>query len=307
VEGKDMKIVSLRAGNHAQARGLLGLVHGERVFDISARTGIADFMELLAAAKARGLTLKGWLEQTAPAMESGTPLADYSQLEAGAPGDVSLTLPLVPAEVWGAGLTYERSRDARVRESSLPYLYDMAYRDERPEIFFKDTGRRTVGPGEAIGVRADSTWTVPEPELAAVLGEGGEVVALTLANDVTARDIEARNALYLPQAKIFAGCCALGPALVPAEGADLYRLEVCCRILRDGKPVFEGRTSTRLLRRRLEYLASYLLRSNPIPVGTVLLTGTGIVPPDDIALRPGDVVTVEAPGIGVLRNPVVQV
>ncbi|MBC7340007.1 MAG: fumarylacetoacetate hydrolase family protein [Firmicutes bacterium] len=303
-----MKIVSLKVADaRTGARPMLGLVLGDLVFDLSAQAGASDFAELLREAGARHVPLQQWLREIADEIQGGQPVARYSLLESGAAEGMALGLPLVPAEVWGAGLTYERSRNARVEESVLPDLYDRAYRDERPELFFKDSGRRTVGPGEPIGVRSDSTWTVPEPELALVLGEGAEVVAVTLGDDVTARDIEAQNALYLPQAKIFDRCCALGPALVPAREVDLYDLEMRCRIIREGRVVFEGATSTRLLRRRFEYLVSCLVRSNPLPAGTVLLTGTGIVPPDDVALRPGDMVEIEAPAIGVLRNPVAQV
>jgi 2-dehydro-3-deoxy-D-arabinonate dehydratase len=271
-----MKIVSLQvADSRAGARPILGLVLGDLVFNLSARTRASDFAEPLMEAGTRHVPLQQWLREIANEVKGGQPLARYSQLESRAAEGVALGLPLVPAEVWGAGLTYERSRNARVEESALPDLYDRAYRDQRPELFFKDTGRRTVGPGEPIGIRSDSSWTVPEPELALVLGEGAEVVAVTLGNDVTARDIEAQNALSLPQAKIFSRCCALGPALVPAWEADLYDLEMRCRIIREGRVVFEGDTSTRLMRRRFEYLVSYLVRSNPVPAGTVLLTGTG--------------------------------
>lgn len=303
-----MRIVALRVKDEGgDARQLLGLAVGDLLFDLSARTGARDFRGLLEAAGASGESLGRWLGRVAGELGGTTPLARYADVEAGRVAGLALALPLMPAEVWGAGLTYQRSRDARVEESTLPDVYERAYREERPELFFKDSGRRTVGPGEPIGVRSDSSWTVPEPELALVLGEGAEVAAVTLGNDVSARDIEGDNALYLPQAKTFARCCALGPVLVPASEVDLYNLEMVCRIIRDGRPIFEGATSTRLMRRRFDHLVSYLVRSNPVPAGTVLLTGTGIVPPDDVALRPGDVVEIEAPGIGVLRNPVVAV
>jgi 2-dehydro-3-deoxy-D-arabinonate dehydratase len=184
-----------------------------------------------------------------------------------------LAIPVEPPEVWGAGVTYERSRDARVAESDAKDLYLNVYEAERPELFLKDAGcRRTVGPGEALGVRSDSAWNVPEPEIAVVLGDGGTPAGLTIGNDVSSRDIEGTNPLYLPQAKIFAGACALGPAVLVPD---------------DWEAALE------------------LLRANPVPPGSVLLTGTGLVPPDDFNLEPGHVVEIHVPGIGTLTNPVV--
>src|SRR5579862_155585 len=216
-----------------------------------------------------------------------------------------LEVPVVAPETWAAGVTYERSRDARLRESQVADVYDLVYDAERPELFLKDAaGRRTVGPGEAIGVRADATWTVPEPELAVVLGSGGEPLAVTIGNDVSSRDIEGANPLYLPQAKIYAGACALGPALlVPLDWSAPFDIEL--RILDvDGAAVFEGRTSTAAMRRPIAELVGYLRRDNPLPAGTVLLTGTGVVPPDHVTLSAGQVVEISISGIGTLRNPV---
>jgi 2-dehydro-3-deoxy-D-arabinonate dehydratase len=217
-----------------------------------------------------------------------------------------LLTPLAPAEIWAAGVTYERSRSARVEESeSAADVYDRVYDAERPEIFLKDAGcRRTVGPGEPVAVRSESKWTVPEAELGLVLGADGSILALIAGNDLTARDIEAANPLYIPQAKLFAACCAIGPAvLVPDDpGAPL---EIAVRIWNEaGALVNEDGTSTAKLHRTLEELAGWCVRENPVPDGTVLLTGTGIVPPDDVALAPGYRVEVEVEGIGVLANPV---
>jgi 2-dehydro-3-deoxy-D-arabinonate dehydratase len=217
-----------------------------------------------------------------------------------------LAIPVEPPEVWGAGVTYERSRDARVAESDAKDLYLNVYEAERPELFLKDAGcRRTVGPGEALGVRSDSAWNVPEPEIAVVLGDGGTPAGLTIGNDVSSRDIEGTNPLYLPQAKIFAGACALGPAvLVPAEWEAA--LEIRLRISdADGAELFAGETSTARMRRTFPELVEWLLRANPVPPGSVLLTGTGLVPPDDFNLEPGHVVEIHVPGIGTLTNPVV--
>jgi 2-dehydro-3-deoxy-D-arabinonate dehydratase len=184
-------------------------------------------------------------------------------------------------------------------------VYDLIYDAERPELFLKDAGsRRTVGPGAPIAARSDASWTVPEPELAVVLGVDARPLALTIGNDVSSRDIEGANPLYLPQAKIYAGACALGPALlVPADWSQEYNIEL--RITDPfGTLVFEDRTSTANMRRSLSVLTEFLRRDNPVPAGSVLLTGTGIVPHDEVTLEPGMSVEIRIPEIGVLRNPV---
>jgi 2-dehydro-3-deoxy-D-arabinonate dehydratase len=217
-----------------------------------------------------------------------------------------LLTPLAPEEIWAAGVTYERSRSARVEESeSAADVYDRVYEADRPEIFLKDAGcRRTVGPGEPVAVRTESTWTVPEAELGLVLGADGEILAFTAGNDLTARDIEAANPLYIPQAKLFAACCAIGPAVLVPDDASAP-LEISVRIWDvAGELVNEDGTSTSKLHRSLQELAGWCVRENPVPDGTVLLTGTGIVPPDEVALAPGYRVEVEVEGIGVLANPV---
>jgi 2-dehydro-3-deoxy-D-arabinonate dehydratase len=214
------------------------------------------------------------------------------------------TLPIVPPEVWACGCTYEMSaafRDAEhgTREGMYAYVYNQP----RPEIFFKGTARVCVGPGQAIGIRADSSFTAPEPELALVLGSKGDIVGYTLANDVSAWDIERENALYLPQSKVYTACCALGPVIVTADDLpDPYNLEMTCTVTRDGQQRFSGSVSTAKLHRRFETLIEYLRRANQTPAGTVLLTGTGIIVPEDAALMPGDVVTIRVPEIGELTN-----
>jgi 2-dehydro-3-deoxy-D-arabinonate dehydratase len=223
------------------------------------------------------------------------------------PPPFELLVPLEPPETWAAGVTYERSRDARVDESRIEArdVYGLVYDADRPELFLKDAvGRRTVGPGGTVGVRSDAAWTVPEAELALVLDDEGELLGATIGNDVTARDVEGANPLYLPQAKLFAGACALGPAvLVPTDWSEPFEIEV--RITdAEGVVVFEGRTSTASMRRSFEELAAWLVRDNPLPAGSVLLTGTGLVPPDDVALTPGQQVEIRIPGIGKLVNPV---
>ena len=220
------------------------------------------------------------------------------------PAPWRLLAPLVAPETWAAGVTYERSRQARVAESRMESVYDLVYEAERPELFLKDAvGRRTVGPRAPIGVRGDATWSVPEPELALVVGADGELLAATIGNDVSSRDIEGANPLYLPRAKIYAGACALGPALlVPDDWDAPFAIEVT---IRDGeRTLFQDRTSTATMRRSFAELVGYLRRDNPIGRGTVLLTGTGVVPPDEVSLQPGHVVEIRVPGIGVLVNPV---
>jgi 2-dehydro-3-deoxy-D-arabinonate dehydratase len=220
--------------------------------------------------------------------------------------DLDLLSPIDAPEVWCAGVTYERSRDARLEEAKTDArdVYALVYDADRPELFMKDARmRRTVGPGGSIRVRSDSSWMVPEPELGIVLGESGEPVAVTVGNDVSSRDIEGANPLYIPQAKIFAGACAIGPCLaVPTDWDAPFTIRV--RIDGGGGVLFSGETSTAKLKRKPRELVDWLLRDNPVPAGSVLLTGTGIVPPDDYTLEPGHVVSIEIEGIGWLSNTV---
>jgi 2-dehydro-3-deoxy-D-arabinonate dehydratase len=187
----------------------------------------------------------------------------------------------------------------------MPEIYVDVYDADRPELFLKSTPGRTVGPGAAIGVRGDSEWNVPEPELGVVLYRG-EIVGYTIGNDVSSRSIEGANPLYLPQAKIYDRCCALGPC-VATDIDDPHDLEMSLTISRDGAAVFEGRTTTAEMVRTCEELVSYLTRHNAVPEVTVLLTGTSIVPDDEFSLQPGDTVVVDIEGIGTLRNPVTDV
>lgn len=219
-------------------------------------------------------------------------------------------IPLSPKEVWACGCTYEMSasfRDAEhnTREGFYRYVFDPA---NRPEVFFKGTSRVCVGPNAGIGLRADSKFTAPEPELAVVLGSNGRIVGYTISNDVSAWDIEKENPLYLPQSKQYAACCSLGPVMVTAdELTDPYKIDMTCTIKRGETQTFYGETSTGKLGRKIETLIEYLLRSNPVPCGSVLLTGTGIIVTQESALAAGDVVTITASGIGELSNPCVIV
>lgn len=213
-------------------------------------------------------------------------------------------LPVHPYEVWACGCTYTPSADFRdAQHGEAAGIYAYVCNRPRPEIFFKGTSRVCAGPGQQIGIRADSRFTAPEPELALLLGSNGQILGYTLANDVSAWDIERENPLYLPQSKIYSGACALGPVIVtPDELDDPYRLEMTCTIARDGATIFSGSVSTSCLRRKLEELVGYLLRANPVPPGSVLLTGTGIIVTEEAALQPGDVVTISVPEIGELTN-----
>jgi 2-dehydro-3-deoxy-D-arabinonate dehydratase len=207
--------------------------------------------------------------------------------------------------VWGAGVTYRRSADFREEGTGI---YDRVYSAERPELFFKATAWRCVAPGEPIGRRRDSGFTAAEPEIAIVLGRRGTILGFTLANDVSAWDIERDNPLYLPQSKVYNGCFAFGPAIVtPDEVPDPYAITLRCQILRGGHEVFAGEATTGQLKRRFEELVGWLRRSNEIRTGTVLSTGTGIIQPLGSGLEEGDVVVLSSPELGELRNPVALV
>jgi 2-dehydro-3-deoxy-D-arabinonate dehydratase len=222
------------------------------------------------------------------------------------PGDLTLIRPIDPPEVWCSGVTYERSRDARIEESGSD-VYALVYDADRPELFLKDAAcRRTVGPGEPIGIRSDATWNVPEPEIGVVLGDDLGIAGYTIGNDVSSRDIEGANPLYLPQAKIYAGACSFGPAVFVPE-SDEPTFQLTLRVTDEwGRIVFEGETSTTRMRRSFEELVKWLLVDNPVPPGSILLTGTGLVPPDDFTLLPGHFVEIHVPEIGTLVNPVVR-
>ena len=218
-------------------------------------------------------------------------------------------IPIHPVEVWACGCTYETSASFRDAEhGTREGMYAYVYRNDRPEIFFKGTSRVCVGPGQPIGLRSDAKFTAPEPELAVILGGRGAILGFTLANDVSAWDIERENALYLPQSKVYSACCALGPVIVTAdELSKPYNLNMTCKITRKGATLFEGSVSTSRLHRKLETLVDYLLRANPVPAGSVLLTGTGIIVTEEAALMAGDIVSIGIPEIGELFNPAVVV
>lgn len=215
--------------------------------------------------------------------------------------------PVVSQEVWAAGVTYYRSREARIEESKEAgggSFYDRVYEAERPELFFKAAGWRVRAHGEPIRVRRDASWSVPEPELALCVNAEGRIFGYTLGNDVSSRDIEGDNPLYLPQAKVYDGACALGPGILVTDDPLPPETTIELRIRRGARPVFEGATELARMRRSPEELVAWLFRELEFPHGVVLLTGTGVVPPDGLSLRPGDEVEVRSPAIGRLVNPV---
>ena len=208
-------------------------------------------------------------------------------------------------EVWGAGVTYQRSRDARKEESGIPDVYQLVYEADRPELFFKATARRTVGHEGEVGIRADAQTSVPEPEVAIVMNKFGELIGMSICNDMTSRNIEGENPLYLSQAKIYYGSNALGPMIRPIwEIVDHEKLDIYAKIERAGSIVWQAETSLKSLNRSFDDLIDYLFKCQHFPVGVVLSTGTGIVPPIDISLMAGDVVTITVDQIGTLVNKV---
>jgi 2-dehydro-3-deoxy-D-arabinonate dehydratase len=246
-----------------------------------------------------------------PLLESDDPAGRLRQiavrdLPGVAVADVRLCAPVERQEVWAAGVTYLRSKAARMEESTREATaYDRVYDAERPELFFKALAEKVAAPGQPVGIRRDAHWNVPEPELALVLNSRGRIAGYTIGNDMSSRDIEGENPLYLPQAKVYDRSCALGPWItlgVPEPAAREWTIRLT--VARGGEVVFAGDTSVGQIKRGFEELASFLFRSQTFPQGAVLLTGTGIVPPSDVTLHEQDEVTIEISGIGMLRNRV---
>jgi 2-dehydro-3-deoxy-D-arabinonate dehydratase len=225
-----------------------------------------------------------------------------SELEIGA-----VLAPIVGQEVWAAGVTYFRSRNARMEESKDAgggSFYDRVYAAERPELFFKATGRRVVGPGGEVRIRSDAKWSVPEPELTLLINSAGQIVGYTIGNDMSSRDIEGENPLYLPQAKVYDGSCALGPCVLLSREPLGKSTAIQIEIARNGATVFAGDTTLAELKREPKQLAEYLFRDNSFPAGAFLMTGTGVVPGDEFSLASGDRIRIAIDGIGVLENVV---
>lgn len=238
-------------------------------------------------------------------LASAAAFAQHPTLGEAPPPDVELLAPLDGQEVWAAGVTFTESRFAREHESSRPDFYHDVYRAQRPELFFKAAPGTAVGSGQPIGIRADSPWNVPEPELVLIVAATAEIVGLSVGNDVSSRSIEGENPLYLPQAKVYDRSCAIGPAIVPlASAPPLAELRIEMEVRRGGAVAFEGETVLAKLRRSPEELVDWLFRARRFPRGVALLTGTGVVPPPEFTLLVGDVVTIDIPGVGRLVNPV---
>lgn len=269
--------------------GLIGAVVGETVFDLSS-SGITSLTEILEANNPSAV-----VQAATEAAARRVQLAD-----------VILLPPAERQEVWAAGVTYFRSKTARMEESDFSgTAYDRVYDAARPEIFFKSLGEKAVGPGDSLGIRADAQWSVPEPELALVMNSRQELVGVTIGNDMSSRDIEGENLLYLPQAKTYSRSCGLGPWIVLASQEDEIRTwGVTLTITRDGKTVFNGATGIDQLKRSFGELAGYLWQSQAFPAGVILLTGTGIVPDDSFTLAAEDIVTISIDGIGTLTNSI---
>jgi 2-dehydro-3-deoxy-D-arabinonate dehydratase len=219
----------------------------------------------------------------------------------------NLMAPIGLQEVWAAGVTYFRSRGARMEESKDAgggSFYDRVYSAERPELFFKSTASRTVGPREKVRIRADASWSVPEPELTLLVTPGGNITGYTIGNDMSSRDIEGENPLYLPQAKVYDGSCALGPGILVSQGPLPHSTEISIEILRQGHIEFSGSVALTELKREPKTLVEYLRRDNSFPSGCFLMTGTGIVPPSSFTLASGDRIRITIEPIGTLENEV---
>ncbi len=271
----------------------LGLIHDDKtVADI----GSAEHGRLTSLLESDNLSsrLKELSNQTLMA----SPLAS-----------VRMLAPIERQEVWAAGVTYLRSKAARMEESDFSaQAYAKVYEADRPEIFFKSLPEKVVATGEAVGIRKDAKWNVPEPELALVINSKGRIVGYTIGNDMSSRDIEGENLLYLPQAKVYDRACALGPWInVSALELEARAWTITLAIHRGGQAVFEGETSVSQMKRKLSDLADWLYRSQTFPHGAVLLTGTGLVPGDGFTLQADDKVRIEISGIGTLENHVVVV
>ena len=249
--------------------------------------------------------LEGYLnDATAEADASAGPPG----LSLGEPGDLSGLLPPIHhQEVWAAGVTYYRSRSARMEESENAGggdFYDRVYSAARPELFFKSTASRTVGPGGKVRIRKDAKWSVPEPELTLAINSSGKIIGYTIGNDMSSRDIEGENPLYLPQAKVYDGSCSLGPGILVTSAMPPDSTEIVLEIDREDRCAFAGCVKLSELKRKPETLVEYLFRDNSFPNGCFLMTGTGIVPPNEFTLQSGDRIRITIDPIGTLENEV---
>ena len=292
-----MKLVRFEYQNNSH----LGLLIREDVLDL----GLVDPLDLLSGIKISELTEHEYLNQQYDL--ANLPKFSFKELDTATTSGPRLLMPIIPPEVWACGVTYIRSRAARESETAAKGIYERVYEASRPEVFFKATPHRCVGPNDNVCIRRDSKWTVPEPELVVLLGAERQVLGFTAGNDMSARDIEGENPLYLPQAKVYNASCSLGPVLVtPTSIGDLEDLTIRLLVKRNGSPAFQGGTKTGLMKRTIPELLEFLTRDNPVPAGTACMTGTGIVPPDNFSLVQDDLIEISIDNIGVLRNPVRQ-
>ncbi|MGX9134292.1 fumarylacetoacetate hydrolase family protein [Rummeliibacillus sp. JY-2-4R] len=289
-----MRVIRYQDANGAPA--LAAVTNQSEVYKVDCK----DFLELVESAKRTNQSPLSFINDIIKHQNS-----ENMKME-----ELSLLAPIEAPEVWAAGVTYEKSKEARNFETTNGKLntitfYDKVYDAYRPEIFMKSTAARLVGPDAEVFIRSDSNWQIPEPELGLVIDKKGEILAYTIGNDMSSRDIEGENPLYLPQAKIWKNSCSIGPALLLSESVDdPYNLDIYCRIYRNKEKVVEGHANTKQLKRKYEELIYFLLKDNIVFDGTVLLTGTCIVPPNEFTLQDGDIIEIEIPRIGVLRNSV---
>ncbi|WP_458355237.1 fumarylacetoacetate hydrolase family protein [Peribacillus frigoritolerans] len=281
---------------HENKKQLAAVTNENNVVDLP----FTDFMSLITTARNENRTAFDIVKQIVA-------VGEKQPLEG-----LQLTTPIDAPEVWASGVTYKKSKEARNYEATQGKLdrqtfYDKVYDAVRPEIFFKSTAARTVGPNDPVYLRSDSKWQIPEPELGLVIDKKGTVLGYIAGNDMSCRDIEGENPLYLPQAKVWKNSCSIGPAILLKEAVpDPYELKIMCRIFRNEEKVFEGEAKVNQLKRKLEELVDYLVLDNTVFDGSVLLTGTCVVPPNEFTLKGDDRIEIEIPGIGVLNNPVIQ-
>jgi 2-dehydro-3-deoxy-D-arabinonate dehydratase len=280
-----------------------GRIKGNKIYPVHyEEKNLQTVLDLVEYSTAIDLDLTDVVDELTAAEAMATTLDEIGLVPD--PARAHLAIPIHPPEVWVCGVTYKKSAEVRDEDTQTSKgIYDHVYFAKRPELFFKGTSSRCTGPNDFIGLRSDSVFTAVEPELAVVVDSRKKVLGYLVANDVSAWDIERENPLYLPQSKVFKGCCALGPVLVTAdEIKDPYALTIRCEIQRAGRTLFSGQTSLGTMKRKIEELIDFLFLANTIPSGTVLLTGTGIIQTEEAALHENDVVSITIPEIGTLVN-----
>ncbi len=270
---------------------------GKNLKDITKlRPSIKSSIDLIKVALGNDLSVSEYLKKTMGTKEDGTPVSVLS----------SARIPIDSPETWAFGVTYEDSMKERQAESDTPDVYGKVYTADRPEAFFKSTLSRLKGPNDQVGIRKDSTWDVPEPELTFIVFHG-KIVGFTVGNDMSSRSIEGENPLYIPQAKIYNNSASIGPCWVPIELLDYNNLNVEMLIKRNSKEVFSGSGDTNLMKRKCDELNEWLHASNDIPDGTTVMTGTGTIPPEEFTLKAGDEISITIENIGTLVNTVIEV